>query len=180
MKQIFLVLFLALALALSGCVGPKDAPKGVIENDSFELVYSRGFDLLMDGRHETSRIDTVAGEYSCEICPDAGVAQTKSVPLNLSDSEKKTIRDSFIRNRIWEIDHDFTENCQPDTASFPDRVCQSTTPGDYSILVVTWKGQSKKNSLDNRLHQFGRERFAACTIQELCGRPENGYRKQDR
>jgi hypothetical protein len=31
MKTIFLILFLALALALSGCVGPKDAPKGVIE-----------------------------------------------------------------------------------------------------------------------------------------------------
>jgi hypothetical protein len=97
----------------------------------------------MDGGHETSRLDTAAGEYSREICPDAGVAQTKSVPLNLSDSEKKTIRESYIRNRIWEIDHDFTENCPPDNASFPDRICQSTTPGAYSILQVSWNGQNK-------------------------------------
>jgi hypothetical protein len=143
MKMIFLAVVLALSLALSGCVGPVDNQKGEMGNASIDLIYTQGFDLLMDGGHETSRLDTAAGEYSREICPIAGVAQIKTVPFNLSESEKKTIYNSYIKNRIWEIDHEFTENCQPDNASFPDRICQSTTLGDYSILQVRLNGQNK-------------------------------------
>jgi len=145
--MIFLALLLALALALSGCVGPGENPKGERGNASIELVYTRGFDLKVSGGPETSRLDTDAGEYSRQICPAAGEMQIKTISFNLSDSEKKTIYDSFIRNKIWEIDHDFTENCQPDNANFrawPDRICQSTTPGEYSILQVSWNGQNKQ------------------------------------
>jgi hypothetical protein len=96
----------------------------------------------MNGGQELSRLNTNTDEYSRQICPASG-AQIKTIPFNLSDSEKKNIYDSFVKNRIWAIDHDFTENCQPDNASWPDRICQSTTPGDYSILQVGWNGQNK-------------------------------------
>ena len=142
MKSIFLILLAALALTLSGCIGPGVSPKGEVGNDSIQFVYTQGFDFKMNGGQETSRLDTSAGEYSREICP-ATRAQIKTIPFNLSDSEKKTIYDSFIKNKIWEIHHDFTENCQPDNASWPDRICQSTTPGAYSILQVGWNGQKK-------------------------------------
>ena len=113
-----------------------------LSGSGFGLVYIQGFDLKMNGGQETSRLDTNAGEYSRQICPAAG-AQIKTITLNLSDPEKKTIHDSFVKNQIWAIDHDFTENCQPDNESWPDRICQSTTPGDYSILQVRWDGQNK-------------------------------------
>ena len=113
-----------------------------LSGSGFGLVYIQGFDLKMNGGEETSRLDIRKNEYSRQICPAAG-AQIKTIPFNLSDSEKKTIYDSFVKNRIWAIDHDFTENCQPDNESWPDRICQSTTPGDYSILQVSWKDQNK-------------------------------------
>jgi|WetSurMetagenome_2_1015567.scaffolds.fasta_scaffold23032_3 hypothetical protein len=145
MKTIFLAVLLALALALSGCVGPGDDQKREMGNASLELIYIQGFDLLDSrGGHELSRFDSVAGNYSHEVCPDNGFPEYRTVPLYLSDSEKEMVYNSFVRNRIWEIDHEFTENCRPDNGSYPDRICQSMTPGSYSILEVAWKGQSKK------------------------------------
>lgn len=143
MKTIFLVILLALTMSLPGCVGPGENPKSESANASIELVYSRGFDLKMGGGQETSRLDTNVDEYSREICPAGSGAQVKHINFNFSDSEKKTIYDSLVKNQIWAIDHDFTENCQPDNESWPDRICQSTTPGDYSILQVSWNGQKK-------------------------------------
>jgi len=145
MKTIFLAVLLALALALPGCVGPGDDHKGEMGNASIELIYTQGFDLMDSrGGHEISRFDTAEGNYSHEVCPDNGFPEYRTVPLYLSGSEKEIVYNSFIKNRIWEIDHEFTENCRPDNGSYPDRICQSTTPGDYSILEVAWKGQSKK------------------------------------
>jgi hypothetical protein len=81
-------------------------------------------------------LDTRAGTYTTHSCSQGGV-QEVIIPMKLSDTDMATIRVSALKNRLLELQGNYTENC--DSAG-----CVSTQPSVTNTVILSMDGVTKK------------------------------------